>query len=285
MDVRLSTDSTRSSSFTVPSSYAYTRASGTQGITCAIYNMSGRVVSNIQTRAEGETFVFVENPRDTCRNDFRYENRTKSLCKWAEFCIRYTTTFLLCFLHELQYQWVLQVQYVTTSESCTNEFTSSVTKSPKRSSAKTHNSFKDMSSNQSSLADAICKKMYKKNRIKKKYLYFIFFHKATCNRDWGRQVISSSIYGSVYWATQTQWAPYIHMEWDLRVADGEKSEAKDGGHGDPKLRRSQSLCAIFTLRVNMKDRVLTDVSLAAMFGFTRWPEDLTPDIYRAHCTD
>ena len=91
------------------------------------------------------------------------------------FCYtRYTTTFLLCFLHELQYQWVLQVQYVTTSESCTNEFTSSVTKSPKRSSAKTHNSFKDMSSNQSSLADAICKKMYKKFVLKKKPIFYIF---------------------------------------------------------------------------------------------------------------
>ena len=36
----------------------------------------------------------------------------------------------------------------------------------------------------------------------------------------------------------------------------------------------------------MKDRVgrrhKLGHPLAAIFGFTRWPEDLTPDIYRAH---
>ena len=54
-------------------------------------------------------------------------------------------------------------------------------------------------------------------------------------------------------------------------------------HGGSKLRRFQSPCAIFTIRVNMKDRVgrlrrrKLEPPLAAIFGFTRWPEDLTPD--------
>ena len=56
-----------------------------------------------------------------------------------------------------------------------------------------------------------------------------------------------------------QWAPYIYiyiyMEWDLSVTDRAKSEAKYGGHGGSKLRRFQSPCAIFTIHVNMKDRV------------------------------
>ena len=49
-----------------------------------------------------------------------------------------------------------------------------------------------------------------------------------------------------------------------------------------------SYVAIFTIHVNMKDRVgwlrrrKLGPPLAAIFGFTRWPEDLTPDIYRAH---
>ena len=35
----------------------------------------------------------------------------------------------------------------------------------------------------------------------------------------------------------------------------DKSEAKYGGHGGSTLRRFQSPCAIFTIHVNMKDRV------------------------------
>ena len=42
------------------------------------------------------------------------------------------------------------------------------------------------------------------------------------------------------------------MEWDLPVTDRAKSEAKYGGS---KLRRFQSPCAIFTIHVNMKDRI------------------------------
>ena len=78
------------------------------------------------------------------------------------------------------------------------------------------------------------------------------------------------------------------MEWDLPFTDRTKSEAKYGGHGGSKLRRFQSPCTIFTIRINMKDRVgrlrrrKLGPPLAAIFGFTRWPEDLTPDIYRAH---
>ena len=39
------------------------------------------------------------------------------------------------------------------------------------------------------------------------------------------------------------------------LTDRAKSEAKYGGHGGSKLRRFQSPCAIFTIHVNMKDRV------------------------------
>ena len=59
--------------------------------------------------------------------------------------------------------------------------------------------------------------------------------------------------------------------WDDRAKD----EAKYGGHGGSKLRRFQSPCAIFTIRVNMKDRVgrlrrrKLGPPLAAIFGFTR----------------
>ena len=74
---------------------------------------------------------------------------------------------------------------------------------------------------------------------------------------------------------------YIYMEWDLPVTDRTKSEAKYDGHGGSKLRRFQSPCAIFTIHVNMKDRVerrrKLGPPLTAIFGFTRWPEDLTPD--------
>ena len=74
---------------------------------------SNRVVSDIQSRDEGE-MLYVRYNTDanivkyTCdtngrkrpysskileiRNDFRGENRTKSLCKSEEFCIGYTTT-------------------------------------------------------------------------------------------------------------------------------------------------------------------------------------------------
>ena len=83
---------------------------------------------------------------------------------------------------------------------------------------------------------------------------------------------------------------YIYIWSEIfRSPDRAKSEAcKYGGHGGSKLRRFQSPCAIFTIRVNMKDRVgrlrrrKLGPPLAAIFGFTRWPEDLTTDIYRAH---
>ena len=48
---------------------------------------------------------------------------------------------------------------------------------------------------------------------------------------------------------------YIYMECDLPVTDPAKSEVKYGGHGGSKLRRFQSPCSIFTIHVNMKDRV------------------------------
>ena len=48
---------------------------------------------------------------------------------------------------------------------------------------------------------------------------------------------------------------YIYMEWELPVTDRAKSEAEYCGHGGSKLRRFQSPCAIFTIHVNMKDRV------------------------------
>ena len=70
----------------------------------------GRVVLDIQTRAEGErlyiryntdanVLVIYTNGYERSysskileiRNDFRWENRTKRLCKSAEFCISYTT--------------------------------------------------------------------------------------------------------------------------------------------------------------------------------------------------
>ena len=79
----------------------------------------------------------------------------------------------------------------------------------------------------------------------------------------------------------SQWAPYIY----IYIYN---SKAIYGGHGGSKLRRFQSPCAIFTIRANMKDRVgrlrrrKLGPPLTAIFGFTRWPEDLTPDIYRAH---
>ena len=86
-----------------------------------------------------------------------------------------------------------------------------------------------------------------------------------------------------------QWAPYVYIWSEIfRSPDRAKSEAKYGGHGGSKLRRFQSPCAIFTIHVNMKDRVgrlrrrKLGPPLTAIFGFTRWPEDLTPDIYRAH---
>ena len=50
-------------------------------------------------------------------------------------------------------------------------------------------------------------------------------------------------------------APTMTPEKKLPVTDRAKSEAKYGGHGGSKLRRFQSPCAIFTIRVNMKDRV------------------------------
>ena len=67
---------------------------------------------------------------------------------------------------------------------------------------------------------------------------------------------------------------YIYMEWDLRVADREKSEAK---HGGPKLRRFQSPCAIFTIRVNMKDRVgrLRLTKVRASIGCHVWLHSVT----------
>ena len=61
----------------------------------------------------------------------------------------------------------------------------------------------------------------------------------------------------------------------FRSPDRTKSEAKYGGHGGSKLRRFQSSCAIFTIHVNMKDRVgrlrrrKLGPPLAAIFGFTR----------------
>ena len=61
----------------------------------------------------------------------------------------------------------------------------------------------------------------------------------------------------------------------FRSPDRAKSEAKYGGHGGSKLRRFQSPCAIFTIRVNMRDRVgrlrrrKLGPPLAAIFGFTR----------------
>ena len=82
---------------------------------------------------------------------------------------------------------------------------------------------------------------------------------------------------------------YIYIKWDLPVTDRAKNEAKYGGHGGCKLRRFQSPCAIFTIYTRKHERPRRDWDwrklvppLAAMFRFTRWPEDLTPDIYRAH---
>ena len=69
---------------------------------------------------------------------------------------------------------------------------------------------------------------------------------------------------------------YIYIWSEIfRTHDRAKSEAKYGGHGDSKFRRFQSPCAIFTIRVNMKDRVgrlrrrKLWPPLAAIFGFTR----------------
>ena len=47
---------------------------------------------------------------------------------------------------------------------------------------------------------------------------------------------------------------YIWSE-NFRSPNRAKSEAKYGGHGGSKLRQFQSPCHIFTIRINMKDRV------------------------------
>ena len=49
---------------------------------------------------------------------------------------------------------------------------------------------------------------------------------------------------------------YIYIWSEIfRSPDRVKSEAKYGGHGGSKLRPFESPCAIFTIHVNMKDRV------------------------------
>ena len=76
------------------------------------------------------------------------------------------------------------------------------------------------------------------------------------------------------WISELHIYIYIWSE-IFRSPDRAKSEAKYGGHGGSKLRRFQSPCAIFTIRVNMKDRVgrlrrrKLGPPLTAIFGFTR----------------
>jgi hypothetical protein len=64
-----------------------------------IYNMSGRVVSDIQTRAEGESLYIRYNTDANCRSNFKNkrclsrENQSWSLCKSTWICITYTDSF------------------------------------------------------------------------------------------------------------------------------------------------------------------------------------------------
>jgi hypothetical protein len=104
---------------------------------CTVYNMSDRVVADIQTRAEGESLYIRYNTDANVVNDLkrlilwvhwrsnfknkRYlsrENQSLSLCKSTWICITYTDTtrliydFSLCFLHELLMSFLRQFKTV-----------------------------------------------------------------------------------------------------------------------------------------------------------------------------
>ena len=54
--------------------------------------------------------IFVENPRNM--TDIRWENRTKSLCKSAEFWIRYTTIDYTLISFVFSSSWIINVVYI-----------------------------------------------------------------------------------------------------------------------------------------------------------------------------